>query len=139
MAEESLVSLTKEMRQAGWVFYERLKRSGITLNAVFWAVYYSKGWRLIISTPDVDNRLKDPHRVAIELLPDMLVEDSTDEFLYFHMIILGVNDRIVRGARDWARRRFGTEDGSVDDDPGIRRQTTLTQNDAYIYYLAPEK
>ena len=53
--------------------------------------------------------------------------------------MVGASSRIAHGARDWARARYEPKDGSVAGDERVVRRVSLSQNDAYIYYLAPEK
>lgn len=140
MATSTLVTISKEMRESGWQLYKLFQANDFPIDGLFWAVFDDAEWRLFVVTPLSEE--KGPIFVYDHLqtlLPDFLTPESEDAFLYDNIKVVGRNARIVKGVRDWARGRFGHEDGSVEGDARVIRRVSLSQNEAYVYYLAPEK
>ncbi len=107
---------------------------------LFWARFDENDWRLFFVVPPE----KSEAEIYIWLrsvLPSNEEAEQSDVFLLTStdIAVIGSNWRIVQEVREWARSRYGTQDGSVADDESPARRISLSDHDAYIYYLAPEK
>lgn len=139
MVKDELV-ITKEKRESGWQLLRAAQQVNIPVLGLFWARFDENDWRLFFVIPP------DESTIAIYLwlrsvLPGSEEADQSDIFLLTSadIAVIGSNWRIVGEVRDWARLRYGTNDGSVADDERLVRRIRLSDSDAYIYYLAPEK
>ena len=83
MATNSLVTITKEIREAGWHLYNTLTKNNFPLNGLFWAVSDDEQWRLFIITPLLgDNKVTNVYERITRYLPDFLTPDHEDAFLF---------------------------------------------------------
>jgi len=141
MVGNTVVTIEKTLRDSGWELLRRIQAVGMPLSGMFWAEFDENDWRLFIVTPLIDEEGAGAVFKALRpLFPLTVVSGKDGEIVTMDDLNpISPDDPTTRGARDWARRRYGTEDGSVADDEDIVRRVSLTPNDAYIYYLAPTK
>lgn len=139
MDTDTLV-VTRAMREQGWELLDKAKKQGQDVLGLFWGQFDESDWRLFFVVPDEQSALNTYAWLRTALPSDTEAEQS-DTFILSPTVIAVVAPRygIVRNAREWARNRYETPDGSVADDPRWVRRVALEANSFYIYYLAPEK
>ena len=141
MVGNAMVTIEKNLRDSGWELLRRIQKANIPLAGLFWAEFSEGDWRLYVVSPLVDTEGTGRVYELIRPLFPIETENGKDGEVVTldDLNITTPRNRTVLGARDWARARYGTADGSVADDERIIRRISLTPSDAYIYYLAPEK
>lgn len=139
MDTDTLV-VTKAMRDSGFQLLQMARQQGISVLGLFWAQFDDRDWRLFLVVP-AEESVINVYLWLHSALADDLEAEQSDEFVLSPASIAVVDplQSDVRNVRKWAKMRYGTEDGSVADDTGVVRRVHLGPNDAYIYYLAPEK
>lgn len=139
MVKDELV-ITKARRDAGWHLLRSAQQANIPVLGLFWGQFEENDWRLFFVVPATQDT-KETYYWLRSVLPSDAEAEQADDYLLTStdIAVIGPQLRIVQDVRNWARARYGTEDGSVTDDERIVRGASLTSEDAYIYYLAPEK
>jgi len=148
--DSDILVVNKAMRESGNALLRALKRDyPARLVGLFWGGFDTDGFRLYLAM-HLENGFG-PRAVYEYLrgLTDVFVTaDEAEESETFALavgmvVVIGARESRVVWARRWAAARYGTD--SIDDGvpgdgkPKIVRRNTLSLDDYYIYYLAPEK
>lgn len=138
MVSSAMVTIPQQSIDSGWRLLRHLQKSGLPLDGLFWAEFSDGDWRLFVVSSDTSRKVLE---TVFDYLPDPQDKEAVirEALSFMDISVIRPESDIARGARDWARRRYRTPDGSVADDERIVRRVSLTPSDAYIYYLAPEK
>lgn len=139
MDTDTLV-VTKAMRDAGFQLLQTARQQGVAVLGLFWAQFDDRDWRLFLVVPEGQST-PNTYLWLHTVLADDAEAEQSEEFVLSpaSIAVINPNQSDVRNVRKWAKLRYNTDDGSVADDPRIVRRVSLSPNDAYIYYLAPEK